>query len=71
MMVKATPLPVSADLENGFGARPDTVAETIRQAAATGLAGCTIEDTTGKPDDADFRLHPCGGAYYRCRARAQ
>ena len=54
MMVKATPLPVSADLENGFGARPDTVAETIRQAAATGLAGCTIEDTTGKPDEPIF-----------------
>jgi 2-methylisocitrate lyase-like PEP mutase family enzyme len=49
-MVKATALPVSADLENGFGLRPDTVAETIRQAGATGLAGCTIEDTSGKHD---------------------
>jgi 2-methylisocitrate lyase-like PEP mutase family enzyme len=49
-MVKATNLPVSADLENGFGLRPDTVAETIREAAHTGLAGCTIEDTSGKPD---------------------
>ncbi len=49
-MVKATPLPVSADLENGFGLRPDTVAETIREAAHVGLAGCTIEDTSGKPD---------------------
>ena len=50
VMVKATTLPVSADLENGFGLRPDTVAETIRQAGAAGLAGCTIEDTSGKHD---------------------
>ncbi len=53
-MVKATPLPVSADLENGFGSKPETVAETIRQAASTGLAGCTIEDTTGKPEQPIF-----------------
>ncbi len=53
-MVKATPLPVSADLENGFGAKPETVAETIRQAASTGLAGCTIEDTTGKSEQPIF-----------------
>ena len=49
-MVKAVDLPVSADLENGFGLRPDMVAETIRQAGAVGLAGCTIEDTSGKHD---------------------
>src|SRR5438067_4232603 len=36
-IVAATGLPVSADLENGFGDRPETVAETIRLAAATGL----------------------------------
>lgn len=40
----ATPLPVSADLENGFGDAPDLVAETIALAAETGLAGCSIED---------------------------
>jgi 2-methylisocitrate lyase-like PEP mutase family enzyme len=49
-MVKATPLPVSGDLENGYGLKPESVAETIRQAAHAGLAGCTIEDTSGKPD---------------------
>jgi len=38
------PLPVSADLENGFGESPATVAETIRLAAATGLVGASIED---------------------------
>jgi len=43
----ATDLPVSGDLENGFGDSPEAVAETIRLAAAAGLVGCTIEDTTG------------------------
>jgi 2-methylisocitrate lyase-like PEP mutase family enzyme len=50
MIVDATDLPVSADLENGFGYAPDTVAETIHLAAGVGLVGCTIEDTTGNPD---------------------
>ena len=48
-IVAATDLPVSADLENGFGDDPETVAETIRQAAASGLAGGSIEDSTGGP----------------------
>lgn len=43
-MVAATDLPVSADLENGYGDAPEAVAETTRLAAATGLAGCSIED---------------------------
>lgn len=46
-VVAATPLPVSADLENGFGDRPEDVAETIRLAGETGLAGASIEDCTG------------------------
>src|SRR5213592_412932 len=50
-IVSATDLPVSADLENGFGDNPDTVAETIRLAAAAGLAGSSIEDFCGRPDD--------------------
>ncbi len=45
----ATTLPVSADLENGFGDSPEEVAATIRMAAATGVVGGSIEDTTGKP----------------------
>lgn len=49
-IVKATDLPVSADLESGFGEAPETVAETIRLAADAGLAGCTIEDATGDPE---------------------
>jgi 2-methylisocitrate lyase-like PEP mutase family enzyme len=50
VIVNATDLPVSADLERGFGDAPDIVAETIRLAADTGLVGCTIEDTTGNQD---------------------
>jgi len=48
-IVEATPLPVSADLENGFGHSPEAVAMTVRGAAEVGLVGCTIEDTTGDP----------------------
>src|SRR3954451_15837403 len=48
-IVAATDLPVSADLENGFGDDPATVAETIQLAAAAGLAGCSIEDASGDP----------------------
>ena len=43
-------LPVSGDLENGFGDAPETAAETIRLAAAAGLVGASIEDATGDPD---------------------
>jgi 2-methylisocitrate lyase-like PEP mutase family enzyme len=46
-IVSATDLPVSADLEKGFGNSPESVADTIRAAAETGLAGCSIEDHTG------------------------
>jgi len=45
-LVAATDLPVSADLENGYGNDPAHVAETIRLAANAGLAGCSIEDVT-------------------------
>lgn len=44
-LVRATPLPVSGDFENGFADAPDEVAETIRLAAEVGLSGCSIEDT--------------------------
>ena len=50
-IVDATSLPVSADLENGFGDDPDACAETIRQAAAVGLVGGSIEDATGRAGD--------------------
>ena len=51
-IVAATYLPVAADLENGFGHSPETVAETIRLAAeVSGLVGGSIEDATGAPDN--------------------
>jgi 2-methylisocitrate lyase-like PEP mutase family enzyme len=50
-IVSATELPVSADLENGFGHSPEAVAETVRMAAAHGLAGGSIEDATGDESD--------------------
>lgn len=50
-IVSATDLPVSADLEGGFGDDPETVAATFRLAGATGLAGGSIEDATGRQDN--------------------
>jgi len=46
----ATNLPVSADLEKGFGDGPDAAARAVELAAATGLVGGSIEDATGRPD---------------------
>jgi len=46
-----TSVPVSADLENGFGDDAETVAQTIRMAAGAGLAACSIEDSTNRSDD--------------------
>ena len=58
IIVAATDLPVSADLENGFGDAPEIVAETVQLAAQAGLVGCSIEDATGRKDDPlyDFPL---------------
>lgn len=50
-IVAATPLPVSADLESGFGDSPEEVAETVRRAAAVGLVGGSVEDSTGRAED--------------------
>ncbi len=66
-IVSATELPVSADLENGFGDSPETVAETIRLAAATGLAGCSIEDMS---KSADHPIYEHEHAVERIRAAA-
>ncbi len=49
LIAESVDIPVAADLENGFGAAPATVAETIRFAAAAGLVGGSIEDATGNP----------------------
>jgi 2-methylisocitrate lyase-like PEP mutase family enzyme len=49
LIVSVSGCPVAADLENGFGHAPETVAETIRLAAASGLVGGSIEDASGDP----------------------
>lgn len=46
-LAAATSVPVSGDLENGYGDSPDEVALTIHAAIDAGLAGCCIEDATG------------------------
>lgn len=50
-IVEATPLPVTADLENGFGKQPDAVARVIHRAVDIGLAGASIEDASYESDD--------------------
>jgi 2-methylisocitrate lyase-like PEP mutase family enzyme len=64
----ATDLPVSADLENGFGDDPATAAETIRLAAGAGVVGGSIEDSTSRPDDP---IYEHGLAVDRVRAAAE
>ena len=46
-IAKAVDIPVTADLENGFGATPEDTSQTIRDALKTDLCGGSIEDTTG------------------------
>lgn len=67
-IASATDLPVSADLENGFGDDPEAAAKTIRLAAAAGLVGGSIEDATGHADDPiyDVKL-----AVHRVRAAVE
>jgi 2-methylisocitrate lyase-like PEP mutase family enzyme len=55
-IVAATDLPVSADLENGFGDSPEAVQLTVREAAAVGLAGCSIEDAPGTAEAYELDL---------------
>ena len=57
-IASATKLPVSADLENGFGDSPEVVAETIRLAAAAGVVGGSIEDATGRPNHPIYEIEP-------------
>lgn len=67
-IVAATELPVSADLENGFGDAPADAAQTILMAADTGLVGGSIEDATGK---ADHPLYPMAQAVERVAAAVE
>ncbi len=67
-IASATDLPVSADLEKGFGDAPEVVAETIRMAATAGVAGGSIEDATGRADDPIYEI---GLARERIRAAVE
>lgn len=67
-IVGATHLPVSADLEDGFGAAPETCAETVRLACGIGLVGGSIEDATGDPDRPIYEI---SHAVERIRAAAE
>ena len=64
----ATNLPVSADLENGYGDSPKEAAETIRRAGEAGACGASIEDATGK---ADHPIYDLTHAADRIRAAAE
>lgn len=55
-LVESTDLPVSADLENCYADDPNGVAETVTLAVGTGLAGCSVEDFTGRVDDPIYDL---------------
>jgi 2-methylisocitrate lyase-like PEP mutase family enzyme len=67
-LAAATPLPLSADLENGFGHSPETCAETIRLGAEAGLVGGSIEDFTG---DAAKPQYDIAAAADRVRAAVE
>lgn len=67
-LTAATDLPVSADLENGYGDAPQTVAHTLRLAAECGVVGGSIEDATGR---ADAPIYPIAEAAERIRAAAE
>jgi len=64
-LVDATPLPISADLENGFGDAPEACVDTVRAAAALGIVGGSIEDASGRADDP---IYPFDLAVARVRA---
>lgn len=64
-LVEATDLPVNADFESGFARDPAGVAESVRLAVATGVAGLSIEDSTGDPGKP---LYPIPEAVERLRA---
>jgi 2-methylisocitrate lyase-like PEP mutase family enzyme len=55
-IASATDLPISADLENGFGDAPEVVLETIKLAAAAGVVGGSIEDATGRSDHPIYEM---------------
>ena len=68
LLADAVGVPINGDLETGFGDEPEDVAETVAGAIEAGLAGCSIEDITGNPDQPLFDQ---GHAVARIRAGAE
>ncbi|TWT14895.1 isocitrate lyase/phosphoenolpyruvate mutase family protein [Reyranella sp. CPCC 100927] len=66
-IARRVPVPVSADLEAGYGAAPKDVAETVRRAIAAGLVGCNIEDS----DPATHKLLDFDQSVARIKAGAE
>ncbi len=67
----AVDLPVSGDLENGFGHEPREAAETVRLAAGAGLAGCSIEDYSGDPENPLYGLEAAAARVAACADAAR
>ncbi len=67
-LAESTDLPLSADLQNGFGDSPNDVARTILEASRTGIVGGSIEDATGKSDNP---IYDIGLAVERIQAAAE
>ena len=67
-LAAATSVPISGDFENGYGDEPEAVAETVRAAIDAGLAGCCIEDATGR---ADVPIYDAAQAAERIAAAAE
>ncbi len=67
-IAQISPLPVAGDLENGFGHAPADAAETVRQAAAAGLVGASIEDASGEEGEP---IYPLAHAVARIAAAVQ
>ena len=68
LMAPSVDIPLAADLEDGFGPRPEDCAETIRQGAEAGLVGGSIEDFTG---DRSNPIHSIAAAADRIRAASE
>lgn len=67
-LASSTDLPLSADLQNGFGDSPADVAQTIIEAAGTGIVGGSVEDATG---NSDHPIYEIGFAVERIQAAAE
>jgi len=68
VIADATTVPISGDFEHGYGDSPEQVAETVNASIAAGLAGCCVEDSTGRDSDP---IYDAGLAAERIAAGAE